>query len=116
VPGCTVDQCFAGRPTYQRTAYDALIAHLSTLGPFHADAVSVGVFLKAERKFAEIRPKARSLSLELALPRPVHHPRISRRIRMSGELTAHFVKLTRPDEVDAEVLAWLTEAYDAASG
>jgi len=43
VPGCTVDETFAGRPGYQRAAYDLIAAHLAALGPLHVDAVRVGV-------------------------------------------------------------------------
>jgi hypothetical protein len=42
----------------------------------HADAVRVGVFLKHERKLAEVGPMARSLSLELVLPRRVDDTRV----------------------------------------
>jgi len=115
VPGCTVDECFAGRPAYQRAGYDAVIAHLATLGPVHVDAVRVGVFLKHERKLAEIRPYARSLSVAFFLPRAVDHPRIARRYP-AGDRIVHFVKLTRIDELDDELRDWLTEAYEAAGG
>ncbi|MQA85086.1 MAG: hypothetical protein GEV03_10795 [Streptosporangiales bacterium] len=114
VPGCSVDECFAGRPPGQRAIYDALIAHLTALGPVHEDAVGVGVFLKRERKLAEVRPKARSLSLEFVLPRTIDHPRISRKIPGAGGRTVHFVKLTSVDDVDDQVRDWLTEAYAAA--
>ncbi|TMR10026.1 hypothetical protein ETD86_41150 [Nonomuraea turkmeniaca] len=60
VPGCTVDETFAPYPPVYREIYDRLVERL---GPIHDDAVRVGVFLKSERKFAEVRPKARSLSL-----------------------------------------------------
>jgi hypothetical protein len=33
--------------------YDAILAHLESLGPVYEDAVGVGVFLKRERKLAE---------------------------------------------------------------
>lgn len=114
VPGCTVDQSFQGRPAVQRAIYDAMIAYLRTLGPVHEDAVTVGVFLLHERKFAEVRPMARKLSLYLFLPRRVEHPRILRQQRISAERTWCTVRLASVDEVDDELLAWLTEAYDAA--
>lgn len=114
VPGCTVDECFAGRPPVQREIYDALVGYLDTLGPVHVDAVGVGVFLKRSHKLAEVRPKARALSLELVLPRVLDHPRISRTIRISADRVVHVVKLTSTSDVDAEVRDWLTEAYDAA--
>lgn len=115
VPGCTVDECFAGRPPVQRAIYEAVLAHLATLGPVHADAVQVGVFLKTERKLAELRPRARSLALLLALPRTMAHPRISRTMRASGDSTVHLIPLTSVDDVDDELRDWLTEAYDAAT-
>src|SRR5438270_10534584 len=94
VPGCTVEETFAGRPPVQRAVYDALVAHLDTLGPVHADAVRVGVFLKNERKLAEVRPKARSLTLWLLLPRRIDDPRVSRYERVSADRVAHVLKLT----------------------
>ncbi len=109
-----MDDCFAGRPPVQREIYDALVAHLETLGPLHLDAVRVGVFLKHERKLAEVRPMARSLSLMLVLPRVVVDPRISRTYRISADRTAHHIKLTSQDQVDEQLYDWLTEAYDAA--
>ena len=90
------------------------MAHLSTLGPIHVDAVAIGVFLKHDRKLAEVRPKARCLSLELVLPRTVQDPRIARTLRIAGDRAVHILKLTSVDDVDDQLLDWLTEAYDAA--
>lgn len=100
----------------QRAIYEELMAHLTTLGPVHADAVRVGVFLKSDRKLAEVRPMARSLSLALTLPRVLQDGRIARRIRLSGDRTVHVVRLRSVADVDDQVRDWLTEAYDAATG
>ena len=115
VPGGSVDECFAGRPPVQRTIYRALIDHLRSLGPVHEDAVGVGVFLKHASKLAEVRPKARSLSLGVVLPRAVDDPRIARRIQVSADRIAHIIKLTDTADVDEQILDWLTEAYHAAA-
>ncbi|WP_188187957.1 DUF5655 domain-containing protein [Nonomuraea sp. SYSU D8015] len=109
VPGCTVDETFAAHPPVYREIYDRLTAHL---GPIHEDAVRVGVFLKSERKFAEIRPKARSLSLALAPPRRVGHPLISRALPAPGGRVWHFFKLTRVEDVDEQIIEWMAEACD----
>jgi Domain of unknown function (DUF5655) len=114
VPGCTVDRSFHGRPPVQRAIYDAMIAHLRTLGPVHEDAVTVGVFLLHERKFAEVRPMARKLSLYLFLSRTIDHPRVSRQSRISADRFWLVVRLESVDEVDDDIRAWLTEAYWAA--
>jgi hypothetical protein len=109
----TVDECFAPWPPVYRDIYDALTDFMSTLGTVHADVVKVGVFLKRQRKIAEIRPKARSLSLDLILPRRVDDPRISRTIPISADRIAHMVKLTKLEDLDDQLLDWLTEAYAA---
>jgi hypothetical protein len=116
VPGRTVDACFAARPPRQREAYDAVVAHLETLGPVHEDAVGVGVFLKHERKLAELRPAERGLSLGLFLPRTIESPRVRRTIRTSADRVVHMMTLTCTGDVDEQLRAWLTEAYLAAGG
>jgi hypothetical protein len=110
-----VDDCFAGRPPVQRAIYDEIVAHLAAQGPLHIDAVRVGVFLKSERKLAEVRPNARSLALALVLRRSADDSRISRKIRISGDRTVHFVKLMSLSDVDDQVRACVSEAYDEAS-
>ncbi|HEU4426373.1 MAG TPA: DUF5655 domain-containing protein [Pilimelia sp.] len=114
VPGCTVDDVFARRPPVQRAIYDALMAHLAELGPVHVDAVGVGVFLKRDEKLAEVRPMARSLSLQFVLPRTLDDARVVRRMRISAGRFLHIVRLTDPGDVDETVRAWLAEAYLAA--
>jgi hypothetical protein len=114
VPGCTVDDVFAERPPEQRLVYDALLDRLRGEGQVHEDAVSVGVFLKTARKFAELRPMARALSLELVLPRVIDDPRVMRRVPLSAGRFVHVIRLTSPDQVDADIRAWLSEALAAA--
>lgn len=115
VPGSTVADTFAGPAARWRPIYDAIAEHVRGLGPVHQDAVKVGVFLKHRKTFAQVRPKARALSLSLFLPRPVDDERVSRQMRVAAGRFVHFVKLTDVAEVDDQVRHWLTEAYDAAS-
>jgi hypothetical protein len=110
VPGGTVDDTFQGRE-WQRPIYDEIEAFVADLGPVHIDAVGVGVFLKRQRKFAEVRPMARALSMNLWLPREVSDGRVLRRYG-----TWHVIRFTAAGDVDEQVRDWLTEAYDAAGG
>lgn len=114
-PGVPVDRVFSGRPPAQRDIYEELIEFVATLGPVHADSVSVGVFLKTDRKLAEIRPMARALSVNLALPRRLDTPRVARVYRSAGEKTWNDLRLRTIEDVDDELLGWLTEAYDYAT-
>jgi hypothetical protein len=116
IPGCTVDATFAGRPPAQRAVYDAILGHLLTLGPVHEDAVGVGVFLKRDRKLAEVRPRSRDVLLGLYLPRPVPDRRFTKVFGPSAPRVAHLLPLRDAAEVDEQVRGWLTEAFLHASG
>ncbi|SEG91108.1 hypothetical protein SAMN05444920_107196 [Nonomuraea solani] len=109
VPGCTVEETFAPYPPVYREIYDRLV---EDLGPIHEDAVRVGVFLKSGRTFAEIRPKARSLTLALVLSRRVEHPLIARALPAPGGSVWHFFKLTRVADVDERIIDFMAEAHD----
>lgn len=115
VPGCTVDATFANRPPWMREVYDALLDHLTTLGPVHEDAVSVGVFLKRERKLAEVRPRSADVLVYLFLPHPVENARIRPMAGSTGARIAHRLSLRDPRDVDVPLRDWLTIAYHDAS-
>ena len=74
----------------------------------------MAVFLKHRHTFAEVRPKARSLTVWLMLSRPLDDDRVSRRERVAAQRYAHVVKLTEASEVDDQFRGWLTEAYEDA--
>jgi hypothetical protein len=116
VPGNSVDDTFADSPPEFRAAFDAVLDHLTDLGPVHVDAVKVGVFLKSDRKIAEVRPRVRAVDLLLVLPRAVDDPRVARHIGVSATRTVNVIKLTAASDVDDQVRAWLTEAYGDANG
>ena len=99
-----------------RAVYDAILAHLRSLGPVHEDAVGVGVFLKRDRKLAEVRPRSRDVSLALYLPRLMHDPRITRVLGAGAPRVVHLLLLRDAEEVDDQVRGWLTEAFLHASG
>ncbi len=93
------------------------MAHLATVGPVHEDSVQVGVFLKSDRKFVELRPMARALSVNLQMSRPISDARVARTQRITAVQHLNVVRVTDPDEVDEVLCGWLTEAYhDATDG
>jgi hypothetical protein len=87
------------------------MAHVTTLGPVHADVVSVGIFLKNPRKFAELRPKDRWVAVSFALRRRARHPTITRKVVQYGARYWHVANVRAPSEVDAQLLDLLAEAY-----
>jgi hypothetical protein len=111
LPGNSVAETFAKRPE-QRAIYDAAMKHLKKLGKVHADAVSVGVFLKTERKLAEFRPKTKWLTCYLFVEREIHDARIARTLKLGAHRYMHEVKLRAVGDVDDQFCGWLSEAYD----
>ncbi len=108
----SLDEYFSTGPARERPIFDAVHAHVSTLGPIVVEPVSVGILVKRSRTIIELRPKTSWVALSIKLPRVVVHPRIARRIDI-GRLTCHVVNVREPEEIDDVVCAWLTEAYVA---
>ena len=108
----SVEEYFATGPERERPIFEAVMRHMRTVGPVHVEPVSVGIFLKRARTFAELRPMTQWVALSFLLPRRVRHRTMTRKV-----LTAqaggyyHVVNLRGPEDLDDEILGWLTEAY-----
>lgn len=113
-PGISVEELLCRHPSWVAEIYHAVIAPVQALGPVHEDAVDVGIFLKASRKLAEFRPRARSVLLWIQLPEEHPIPAV-RRILPAGLTYAHSLVLTSPDQVDDDVRTLLELAYDFAA-
>ncbi|MDQ1393034.1 MAG: hypothetical protein QOF30_2011 [Acidimicrobiaceae bacterium] len=109
----TLEEYFATGPPRERPIFEAVMAHLSTLGPVHVEPVSVGIFIKKSGTFVQLRPMTRWVALSFQLPRRVLHPKIARKPTTYGRLTYHVVNLRGPEDVDEQVCAWLSESYQA---
>ena len=114
-PAMLLDDYFSTGPERERPIFDAVMAHLATLGPVHVEPVSVGIFIKKSGSFLELRPMQRWVALGLALPRRLEHPRITRKPMTVGGRTYHVVNLRDATDVDDEVRGWLTEAWFATN-
>jgi hypothetical protein len=107
----TVDEYFSTGPDFERPIFDAVMAHLDGVGPVYVEPVSVGIFLKGTRTFAELRPKSTWVALSMSLLRPVSHPRIGPKVQRWGGRYYNVFNLRSPADFDDQIRAWLTEAY-----
>ena len=110
----SLDEYFSTGPERERPIFEAVMARLEPVGPIHVEPVSVGIFLKRARTFAELRPMVKWESLSFVMSRTIDHPSISRRLRGSPGRTWHVVRLYGPDDVDDDIGAWLVESYLAS--
>ena len=113
-PGLTLDEYFATGPAHERPVFDAVMRHLETLGPVHTDIVSVGIFLKNPRKFAELRPMQQWVAMSFSLRRRAQHQTINRKVVEYGSRHWHVARIARADELDDALCDLLTEAYRTA--
>ena len=110
-PAMTLDEYFATGPERERPIYEAVKAHLDTLGEVHVEPVSVGLFLKRSSSFVELRPMTRWVALSFPRSHDLTHPRIARRMKGSANRIYHVVNLRSADDVDDVVRNFLTEAW-----
>ena len=92
-PGLTLDEYFAVGPAFEKPIFEAVAEHLESVGAVHVEPVSVGIFFKRLRTFAELRPKRDRVVLSILLSRRLQHPKIARSYQGSGLRNAYFVDL-----------------------
>lgn len=109
----TLDEYFSTGPPHERPIFEAVMAHVRTLGPVHVEPVSVGVFLKNPRCFAQLRPRDKWVAVSFSLPRKVTHPTITRKVVQYQGKFHHVANVRSQDEVDDKLLGYLSETYAA---
>jgi hypothetical protein len=111
-PALSLEEYFSTGPPWERPIFEAVLAHLESLGPMIVEPVSVGIFIKSNGSFVELRPATRWVTLSFPLSRRMSHPRMTRKPIGSGRKIFHFINLSSAAEVDDEVRAWLSESFD----
>ena len=99
-----------------RGIYDAIIAYVSGFGnDFRVAPTTTYISLvRKGKKFAIVDP-ATAARLDVGLKLKGIEP--TDRLTPAGSwnsMVTHRVRVGAPDEIDAELLAWLRQAYDAA--
>jgi hypothetical protein len=110
-----VEEYFATGPPHERPVFEAVMACLAEAGPVHVDAVSVGIFLKNPRKFAELRPMQRWVSVAFSLRREARHRTIVRKVVQYGNHYWHIANVAQPSDLDEGLAELLVEAYEVAA-
>jgi hypothetical protein len=70
------------------------------------------VLLRSRGGFLGVHPKRDRLDLQIVTDRVIRGPRVTKVDRVSARRFHVHVRLATEKDVDAELLAWLREAYD----
>lgn len=107
----SLEEYFSTGPPNERPVFEAVIGYLETVGPIHVEPVSVGIFLKRARSFAQLRPMRHWVAMSFSLSRAETHPTIVRKVMPYGSRYHHVANLRGPEDLDDRLRGWLTEAY-----
>jgi hypothetical protein len=107
---------FAGKPNAERL-YSALLDHIGRSGPWTEEPKKSSVHIAAGRgAFLGVHPRAGGLLLNIVLDRALDSPRLSKVEQVSRSRYHNEVVVKTEDEIDAELLAWIGEAYQLKTG
>jgi hypothetical protein len=106
-----VAEHFRGKPAERRRTWNRWVATARACGPVTAYAQKTRIVIQARVRFAGAVVRTSYLDAGLWLRRRADHPRL-RRIEDFGALgCVHHFRLESPDDIDAELVALMREAY-----
>ena len=110
----SVDNHFRDRSPLVRAIYDSLLKAAKRFGPVREDPKKTSIHLVRKTAFAGIQTRREWLILTVKSRDDIRSPRVMKREQTSANRWHLEVKLSGPDEVDAEIIGWLEKAYDIA--
>jgi len=110
----TVEQHFIGRDPIVRAIYRKILRAAKSSGPFVEDPKKTSIHLARKTAFAGIATRNNAVLLTIKSDRDIRSARIEKREQTSAGRWHLVVRLADPDDVDAEVEAWLKKAISLA--
>lgn len=107
----SLDGHFVRSDPHVRDTFDTVVEVVSALGPVDILAEKTRIALHVRMSFAAFVVRRHWLDGHVVLARELSSPRFRRIEVYSRSNVLHAFRLTRPDDVDDEVRAWLVEAY-----
>jgi hypothetical protein len=107
----TVNAHFENRDAVVRQIYDRLLKSARTFGPVVEDPKKTSIHLVNRTAFAGVATRKSAIVLTIKADSDISSPRIHRSEQASARRFHHEVKLTSPNDVDAELDGWLKHAY-----
>ncbi|HBL31473.1 MAG TPA: hypothetical protein DD490_32015 [Acidobacteria bacterium] len=107
----TVAGHFTGKAPAVRAIYDRILAAAREMGTVEEEAKKTSIHLVHTTAFAGIATRKEALILTLKSSRDIASPRVTKHEQASANRWHLEVKLSAPEEVDAELCGWLAAAF-----
>jgi hypothetical protein len=107
----SLEEHFSGKESIVRELYDLLLEALEGFGPVGVFPVKTRIIFQAEVQFAAAMPRKRWLDGYLWLRRQAAHPHIYKLEMGVFRDYGHLFRLTRPADLDEDLIDLLQEAY-----
>ncbi|MDQ3169884.1 MAG: DUF4287 domain-containing protein [Acidobacteriota bacterium] len=108
-----LDAIYAGPKAAMRPIHDRLMAAVGKFGEFEVAPKKTYVSLRRKKQFATIGP-ATNTRFEVGLNMKGVPATARLEALPPGGMCQYRVKVAAPKEIDAELLAWIRQAYDSA--
>lgn len=108
-----IDEIYTGGKAGLRPIHDRLMAELTPFGPFEIVPKKGYVSLRRKKQFAMIGPGTKT-RVDVGINAKGLAPADRLLVMPAGSMCNYTVRVTSGQEVDAELVAWLRQAYDSA--
>jgi hypothetical protein len=95
-----------------RDLYKTLLIAIKPLGAFQVEVKKTSIHLVRKSAFAGVHPRKQHLGLTIKAAKAIRSARIHKSEQVSKSRWHLETKLTAPEDIDAELLKWLGEAYE----
>jgi hypothetical protein len=111
----SIEQHFIGKAPEVKTIYNKLKRGVTRLGKWSEAPKKTSIHFNRKTAFAGIATRKEFLLLTIKANNDIPSPRIHLREQASANRWHLVTKLSRPSDVDAEILSWLRNAYELSA-
>jgi hypothetical protein len=106
-----ISQHFENKDPVVKSIYERILNESRKFGAVTEEAKKTSIHLVNRSAFAGVTTRKNALILNIKSAAPIKHARIAKSEQISASRFHQEVKLTSPDDVDAELVGWLKDAY-----
>ena len=110
----SIDDHFVNKSPSVRLLYDHLLDNLNEIGPIEQDPKKTSIHINRKLALVGVETRKDYLLLTIKADHKIDHPRIEKLEQISAHRFYHKVRITSLKDYDAELKAWLNDAYRLA--